>query len=542
VAVGKHLCNEILVQGATQQSSDRAQSNTAGRLRRRVVPPVSLFAFLRRFALACIAVTLVTATGVLAGNRFAHRAFEGSKKIEIPNLVRARPGKPANYVLIGSDTRQLGDDSFGSPNDAPGQRSDVIMVLHVDPANRTGRLVSFPRDLLVNIPGHGQQLLNAAYGLGGANGPALVIQTLEANFPPLKINHYIEVNFKGFEAIVDVIGKVPLYFPTPVHDPYSGLNVDAAGCVKVDGAMALAYARSRHYYVPRDVGSPAPWQWDYPNESGGQGWTATGSDLERIPRQQYFLRTISQAALDKTAANPTKLFALLNAVKNNFTRDSKLKFGELQDLIRTFKGLDPRRVRMETLPVVTAPGSDAHLVATDDADDLIGSLMQFGDPSPPVPELVPADRVRVRVVDGSGIPGAGQSVYDRALAAGFRLTGPVEQADRTNYRTTQIRYAPGKYQHAYTAVVGLGTLNIVEANSRKNTLGADVLVIVGRDYNKLNADFSPLATTTTTPPTEASTTTRPSTTTSTTVPTTVDTRFIPRDPRTGSEIVGCPNS
>jgi LCP family protein required for cell wall assembly len=517
-----------------------------GRLQRRVVSPVSSLAFLRRFAIACLAVTLVTATGVVAGNKFARDSFAASKKIELPNLVRPRPGKPANYVLIGSDTRQAGNEAFG---EVDGQRSDVIMVLHVDPAERTGRLVSFPRDLVVNIPGHGEQLLNAAYELGGANGPALVIETLESNFPPLKINHYIEVDFKGFESIVNAIGKIPLYFPTPAHDPYSGLNIDAAGCVKADGATALAYARSRHYYVPEDPENPATWEWDYtpgPEDiyRGGDGWFATGSDLERIPRQQYFLRTISQAALDKTAANPTKLWALLDAVKDNFTRDSQLKFSEMQDLIRTFKGLDPHRVRMETLPIAPATGEwEGHVIPTDEANKVITGLMLFGDPSPPLPERLPANKVRVRVVNGSGIPAAGQEVYRKMQAAGFALTGPVEEADRNNYKATQIRYAPGMYQQGYTVIVSIGTLNVVEAYSRANTLDSDVLLVVGRDYKKLKPDFADVPTTTT-PSSRRSTTSTSSTsttTTTTTVPaTTVDTRFIPRDPATGAEIVGCP--
>ncbi len=521
--------------------------SSAGRLRRRVVARVSLFAFLRRFAIACLLVSIITATGVFAGNRFARDTFAGSKKVNVPNLVRARPGKQENYLLIGSDTRQLGDDAFGSPKETAGQRSDVMMVLHVDPANRTGRLVSFPRDLVVEVPGTNgaKSLLTDVFNRQPGNGPGLVIQTMEENFPPLKINHYIEVNFEGFEAIVNAVGKIPLYFPTPAHDPFSGLNVDHGGCVKADGAMALAYARSRHYYVPHNTQDPAPWQWDYPNQRGGAGWDATGSDLDRIPRQQYFLRTISQAALDKTAANPTKLFALLNAVKDNFTSDDQLKFGEMQDLIRTFKGLDPRRVQMETLPVTGATGSWAgHVVATDAAGSLVNSLMQFGDPSPPVPNPLPNSQVRVRVVNGSGLPGAGQAVYDKMHAAGFRLTGPVVDAsDRTNYRKTQIRYAPDKYQQAYTVVLATGTLNLAAAISPANTLDADVLLVVGRDYTKLNADFSkPIATTTTSNGGARSpaSSTSSSTTTSTTIPRTVDTRFIPRDPKTGAEIVGCP--
>src|SRR5262249_46577805 len=154
-------------------------------------------------------------------------------------------------------------------------------------------------------------------------------------------------NFKGFQDIVNAIGHVKLYFPTPAHDEYTGLYINQSGCVSVDGAGALAYARSRHYNVPADPQNPAPWP---PGQKSARGWIEDGrADLDRIPRQQYFLRSISQAAIDKTASNPTKLWALFNAVKNNFTHDDTLKFSEFKSLIRTFNGLNPARVDMQTL-------------------------------------------------------------------------------------------------------------------------------------------------------------------------------------------------
>src|SRR5262249_60212701 len=154
------------------------------------------------------------------------------------------------------------------------------------------------------VAGHGPQQSNATFNGGG---PDVVGRTLQVACPPLKINHYIEVSFQGFKDIVNAIGRIPLWFPTPAHDPDSGLNVDTSGCVRVDGDTALVYARSREYYVPQDPARLVKWEWNYdPNLGrnafrGGRGWTHTGSDLDRIQRQQYFLRTISQYAISKTA-------------------------------------------------------------------------------------------------------------------------------------------------------------------------------------------------------------------------------------------------
>ncbi len=75
-------------------------------------------------------------------------------------------------MIIGSDTRSFVDtkddaEHFGSKAKQTGQRSDTMMVVHIDPGKHTGMLVSFPRDLWVDIPGHGTAKINAAFAFGG---------------------------------------------------------------------------------------------------------------------------------------------------------------------------------------------------------------------------------------------------------------------------------------------------------------------------------------------------------------------------------------
>ena len=524
----------------------RKRWNRADTLRLRVSSP--WLSFLKRFAIALVVVTAVASIGVVTSEGAAKRKFDESKKVHVPGLTKVIPGKPANFLLIGSDSR-AGEGPTAEAQ-TPGQRSDVVMVLHVDPASKTGMLVSFPRDLIVQIPGHGRDLLAAAYGFGGAGGgPALVKDTLEANFPPLKLNHYIEVNFEGFKSIVDAIGKIHLYFPTPVHDPFSGLNIDTAGCKSIDGTTALAYARSRHYYIPKNPQNPVPWQWNYSPDipenafHGGTGWFQSGrADLDRIPRQQYFLRTISQAAIDKTAANPTKLFGLFDAVSKNFSRDDSLTFDEMKALIRTFNGLNPRKVEMLTLPVTGAPPpNQAHVVATDSAQAVLSQLMYFGNQTQPNPPLLPPSKVNVRVVNGTTTVGAGQRVADELTAAGYHVLGPAEDADRADYGHTQIRYAPDEFQPGLTLAVALKTFNLLPASTRQSTLNADVLLIVGADYEQLKKiPSAPLPGSTVA---TSTTTTQPAatTTTTTTIPQVqADPRFVPSD-KGGAPLVGCPS-
>src|SRR5262249_38296008 len=130
--------------------------------------------------------------------------------------------------------------------------SDTIMIAHVDPRVKVATLVSIPRDTFVTIPGCDAVVkinatFNSDYSCGGKRGgPQMLVDTIDANFG-VPINHYIEVNFVAFRQIVDVIGHVSLYFPTPARDRKSGLFIDRSGCRPLNGIMALNYARSRYY-------------------------------------------------------------------------------------------------------------------------------------------------------------------------------------------------------------------------------------------------------------------------------------------------------
>jgi polyisoprenyl-teichoic acid--peptidoglycan teichoic acid transferase len=413
--------------------------------------------FLRRLAIACVVVSVITGVGVVAGDEYGESKFEASRTISIPDgvLEPVKGGEPANYLLIGSDTRDFVDDpgeaqAFGTEQEVGQGRSDVMMVLHVEPQTKRGMLVSFPRDLVVDVPGYGRELLNATYVLGG---PALVIQTLQQNFDPLRINHYIEVNFEGFRKIVDAIGKIKVFFPTPTHDEFTGLHIDRKGCRSLNGEQALAYARSRHYNIPRDLENPAPWQPSGESKMS-PGWIEDPrADLDRIPRQQYFLRTISQAAINKIGDDPRRITGLLNSVFKNFAKDQNLKYDELKALARIFKGLDPTKVDMMTLPIEEAPfaGYAGKVIAKyPDANPVIARLADFPTPAPEIPRPLPADTIDVRVVNGSGEKGAAARAAEEFATAGFRSAGPPEDADRDDYEKTQVRYAPGKSAAGFT--------------------------------------------------------------------------------------------
>jgi LCP family protein required for cell wall assembly len=105
-------------------------------------------------------------------------------------------------LVIGTDQRPAGSKEPGANTHDAGSRSDTLMLWRI--GGGTSRRLSIPRDTLVNIPGHGQNKINAAYAYGG---PALTIRTVEA-LTGVKINHVIIVNLANFPAFIDAIGGI----------------------------------------------------------------------------------------------------------------------------------------------------------------------------------------------------------------------------------------------------------------------------------------------------------------------------------------------
>lgn len=202
------------------------------------------------------------------------------------------------YLIVGSDSREnLPDELGGFFGDFPGARADVIILAQVAGGRR--QLLSIPRDLKVDVPGHGTQKINAAYALGG---PDLLVESV-ALATGIRANHYLEVQFGGFAAIVDALGGIELNFPYAARDLKSGLAVEA-GTQTVNGATALAYARSRTYEEFRDG-----------------DWVSEGSgDIARTGRQREVLMKIMSQASSVSGVVRSPL--LLNAVGTYLTSDS----------------------------------------------------------------------------------------------------------------------------------------------------------------------------------------------------------------------------
>ena len=223
--------------------------------------------------------------------------FTESQMKDAGTLASLDPGDGI-YLIVGSDSREnLPDDLGGSFGDFPGARADVIILAQV--ANGRRQLLSIPRDLKVELPGEGTQKINAAYAFGG---PDLLVEAVALG-TGIRANHYLEVEFGGFADIINALGGIELTFPYPARDLKSGLMVEA-GTQVVDGATALAYARSRTYEELRDG-----------------DWVAEGSgDIARTARQREVLIKIMSKASSFSGLVRSPL--VLSAVGSDLTADS----------------------------------------------------------------------------------------------------------------------------------------------------------------------------------------------------------------------------
>src|SRR5205823_5862079 len=190
------------------------------------------------------------------------------------------PSDPAIALVAGYDVR----GAPNGPNPYAGSNSDTLMLMRADPRNNTLSLLSFPRDLYVNIYCHGdtvytQNRINSAWSTCGNNGPGATLDTVE-KLTGLHINYLITLDFHAFTQIVDHLHGIYMnvdrrYFIAP-HTGTSAINLHP-GYQKLDGAQALSYVRYRH----------------------------TDSDIYRTGRQQLFLDALKSRL--KTGLSITNL-------------------------------------------------------------------------------------------------------------------------------------------------------------------------------------------------------------------------------------------
>ena len=294
--------------------------------------------------------TLVLVAASLAAYVAYRNVVDGIRQVDVSHLLGKRPPQYStasmNILVIGSDSRAGTNGQFGSAQAISGARSDTMMLLHILPQHHGAVVISFPRDSLAPIigcqadgmgdPGQKAQpgtteMLNATFASGGA---ACLWKTLEAS-TGIFIDHFVEVNFNGFQSVVNDLGGVNVCLPTAIKDPASGLNL-TAGVHHVSGAQALAFVRERH------IGE--------------------GSDLQRIQRQQFFMAALlQQTDTQKTLSDVPRLYSIARDVAKTLTTDSGLSVTTMLNVAQSMKGLTSKGVQFTQVPVIPDP-TDANRV------------------------------------------------------------------------------------------------------------------------------------------------------------------------------------
>jgi len=328
--------------------------------------------------------------------------------------------QPMNILVMGSDTRALGTDEFGTTAEAGGARSDTTLMVHLSGDRKSAVVVSVPRDSVTHAPSDCKnpnspvatgpmRMWNANFSLGG---PACLIRTVEGN-TGIRIDHFMVLNFLGFQSMVEALGSVEVCVPAAINDSYSGLHLPA-GRSRVDGAQALAFVRARH-----NVGTD-------------------GSDLGRIGRQQAFLSAmVQEATSSKLLLRPDRLFGFLVAAAKSLTTDPGLNNPmALGEVAKSAIGLTPSQIRFVTVPTEPYP-ADPNRVQWTSAADALWKAIRDDTPLPgtnpgpkPTPTGTPTaavltirpDKIAVQITNASAIDGRAQQAAQDLRIQGFNIT------------------------------------------------------------------------------------------------------------------------
>lgn len=305
-----------------------------------------------------VLVTVWTAAGilVLGGTGAGYLYFKLNGNIKSVDINQAlgtdRPLDVGNgsqdILVLGSDTRSGSNKKLGGGVDDGSARSDTAMVVHVYEGHKRASVVSIPRDTLVERPectdgdGHTHPaataaMFNSAYTTGGA---ACAVKTVES-MTGIRMDHYIEVDFAGFEKLINVLGGVDITTTKDIKDPGSHLDLEA-GEHTLGGKQALGLVRTRH-----GVGD--------------------GSDLGRIQLQQAFIKALLEQVKEVGLfSSPKKLYDLADTATDAVTTDSDLdSVKDLASFTNGLKGISSKNMTMITMPVQYDP-ADPNRVLVDE--------------------------------------------------------------------------------------------------------------------------------------------------------------------------------
>lgn len=386
-------------------------------------------------------------------------------------LKKAEPQEPYNILLLGGDHRP-GETKY---------RTDTMIVARVDPQAKKVWMLSIPRDTRVEIAGHGSEKINAAFYHGG---PELAIRTVNEH-TGIPIHHYMEVNFRGFEKVVNAMGGVWIDVPSKIddwkaasHSPGHRAKEIDAGYQLLDGEHALTFVRSRDY---------------------------VDADMSRMKNQQVFFKALADQIAKK--GNVVKLPKIVSAVAPYVATDMSL-----MEMLRSAQAL--KGAGSSSIYTATVGGEwRSPYIWTDEEmlEELVGKMnagRSFEDTatvesggatgagnSASVEQAVskrsPGD-IAVAVRNGAGIAGVAKQAASILKARGFDVP-EVGNANQNVYDKTLVIYKDDKAA-AELVAAGLppGT-KLVESRGMYS-FGTDILVVIGKDWDISKVPVTPVET------------------------------------------------
>ena len=308
------------------------------------------------------------------------------------------PKEPLNIMVMGSDDRD-GDGNNIDGLTGGGARSDTTLLFHLSADRENAYGISIPRDTLVDrpdckdadgdtLPGATNAMWNEAFSVGG---PACTIQQFE-QVTGIFIDHFVVVDFNGFQDMVDAIDGVEVCIPEDIDDPAHGINIPA-GTREISGKEALNYVRAR--YTLGD-----------------------GSDIGRVKRQQAFIAAMASKVISNgVLARFDLLVPFLDAATQSLVVDKDM--GNMFKIAKV--GLGFKNIGLENIKFITVP-------------------FQYSTEQPGRVEMLPeADALWQRVIDdeplsrrlSNDVITAGDDVSGSQSPGGSPSGSPAAQRHRT---------------------------------------------------------------------------------------------------------------
>ena len=457
--------------------------------------------------LGSVAVAMTLIIGAATG--YAWYLNDEIHRVKVHNLTSSPTGAgrgTENILMVGSTSRcalKVQNPAYGLCSDGvTGVNSDVVMILHLDQATHDVSILSIPRDLFVpNARAEGANKIDAAL----FEGPSQLVAAIQEDLG-IPIQHFMELNFDTFANVVDALGGIKMYFPQPVFDAYSGLDVPAAGCIALNGERALQVVRARHLqYRPAGVLTSDAASWPYDPQS----------DLSRIRRDHEFLRVLAAAVAKKGIGDPITDTQIVSAVAAQLEVDAALSASQMVHLVLAFHGVNPNGAPQLTLPIVVDLNGSYHykggqygdIVWPDQPQDQ-QVIDQFLGVGPGVDTLTgqalprPAS-VTVSVQNGTGVAHQAATTVASLQALGFRASSAGDTPAVASQSETVVYYsstAPAEFAAAQMVAHSLSGYVLTALDPSKVTPGAQVTVVTGSNF-AVNPPAPPAsATTSSTPP------------------------------------------